>query len=343
MFQKLREIISDLFRIHFILDYGTLMNLIKGKFLNESSPTDFQIILTLRELIVSNTRIFNKYGFVSYLREDRDIYFLTRTISFEGNFLLEYYTENPNMLTEVPYSDLIARLKADNLPIIINRLCSLTSEGSINDIIRVLPPVIQETLLEDAIESHGSQVKVVLREKILKFFSGYIKKIPSLGARPSRIVSMFPDQIRCYEDGKWSDCSDEIMTAINESAQEKKSTLEEHPLGYYGLINPDNKRFCLKETQKTANERVAKKGSKKSRKASDKRIKPTGKNCSSFSKEQLNRINKKAIGMNLYNGIKLPVNDDSIGTKCNLLKDAMIANKMLMEDKTCGTSKKKKD
>ena len=48
---------------------------------------EFEIITALRKIIIDSILIINMYGFPSYLKEDKDIYFLIENLSLKLNII----------------------------------------------------------------------------------------------------------------------------------------------------------------------------------------------------------------------------------------------------------------
>lgn len=335
--QRLFEAISELFRVHFALDYATLKNLI-GKTLN---VRDFQLLFVLERSIRLNSRFRNKYGRVSYLREDHNLYFLVETISFEGTSLQGYYAKNPVILAGQNYENLVAKLYTESLPKLANSLCEAdNTDDKVFAIIRAFPIELQNDLLEGSIRAVelGRDEKRHLRDLIIQFFSGYVKKTAD-----SFISTFLPDRMRCFDSRKkiWIDCPENVKASLEEQDVEHLSQLEHHKFGWYGLINPSSGAFCLKETKETEATRVKEQNAKRISagkaplKPDDKRCVAKGKQCTSMNKNDMAKLRAKASKL-----FKIDFTGKNTSDTCSELQKLLVEKSMTVNDSSCGSYKK---
>jgi hypothetical protein len=170
--EAVKSDIIDIFRLIFTISYLDLYNELityRRKFVD----------LAIFDLIENKTPIFDRYGYISYLREDRGILFLNRdyplnTIEKEGAVSLSEYTSTLlgiSTLTLNEYNGYLQRgLKENILDVLKNvdpedfasRIEALTLEN-------------RQLLLETAMSSYYlSNIKTELIERVINHFRNFI-------------------------------------------------------------------------------------------------------------------------------------------------------------------------
>lgn len=262
--------LEKLFQYHFSLNYKEIRK-------NFKDYDDFQILSALSEVINKSIVIRNKYGFPSYLREDRNIYYLVNNIDIQYDYMAEYYTKYPHIKQEIKIQDIFE----SSIPEIINKLFNSEKQSKIIKILKIIPEDIQKILLESSITSNYMNIEKnkVIRNIILNFYKSYISKVGNIW------VSSFlkkKGELRCIEDGKnvneWKDCDDEIIKIIKENELEKEKNRQNNPYGLIGKFNEENKKFCILDLKKEK-EILGKKH--------DKRLNYSGKVCGSWKVYEL--------------------------------------------------------
>ena len=72
---KIIDKVSEMFRKHFRISFKNIIRALS------SSYTEFEVLTALKNMIDKSIIIKNRYGFSSYLREDKNIYFLVNNLS----------------------------------------------------------------------------------------------------------------------------------------------------------------------------------------------------------------------------------------------------------------------
>jgi superfamily II DNA or RNA helicase len=200
----------------------------------------FDVITGLNNIIYRNTPIVNKYGFISYLRESNDIYFLVDSLTISSDPYSDYYTRVPTVLIDEKYEEIIKKYQLGLLPDFINKMCNSTDKLFIR-LLNILPLDIQEMFIEIAVlslEKPGTDIQKRNRKLIFNYYANYIHKIGE-----TYISSRDEDNFRCLDSKEkiWSKCTSEQVNLLEKKLQVRKSQLENNKWGYYAKYNPQGK------------------------------------------------------------------------------------------------------
>jgi hypothetical protein len=147
--------------------------------------------------------------------------------------------------------------------------------------------------------------EIKISNLILKYFENSFKKINDVW-----ISHHLGDTLRCFDEkvGTWEDCDDKYLEIIENEDRQFQEFLENSPYGYYGLYNPDNNLFCLRNVSN----KLALKGRGHQ--------KTSGQVCKTFTHEEFMR--------NILDIWKLPIPTleeiNEIQTELNVKMDKMI-------------------
>ena len=251
--------IIELFRIKFIYSLSTIEN----KFNNEYSS--FEIITALQQIINESIEIYNKYGYISYLKEQNNLYFLINSLTNTGYFLNEYYCENPIIIKDKnTFINLLNSLMTEMLPSTIEKFFSITTENQISVLLEFIQIEIQELILEYCLiaKSKNKVENKNSREMIITYFSKYISIINN--TYTSSLLFKKLNILRCntdLENSNWIICSPTILDAYINKDKEILNRLENDPRKIYALIDGDKFRIRdIEKEEKTQQEKAAKKG-----------------------------------------------------------------------------------
>jgi len=87
--------IQELFSVHFNLELGVIVDLVEG---------DRNIVLrALDHIVVNRVPIRNRYGFVSYLKEDGNIFFLDDNVNLDARYLNSTYNSQLFVVEELDF------------------------------------------------------------------------------------------------------------------------------------------------------------------------------------------------------------------------------------------------
>lgn len=246
---KIMMEISELFSVHFRLNFTVIQNLL-------SEYTTFNILTALKNIIDESIVIKNKYGFSSYLRENQNIYFLVNDLSIKNDSFSNYYTRIPNIINDKTFDEILYEEQIANLPSFIKILCGITNKFTFAKLIKMIPDEVQEMFIEAAIQSKQQNIKTtkITRELVIDYFINYIHELENNVWLSNRLNDDNDDEednnvgnevLRCYENNKWKDCGPEYDNVLDEKLKTEKDTLEKNPWGYYGKYNPETGVFSL--------------------------------------------------------------------------------------------------
>ena len=279
--QKIISDVKDIFRKIFSMD----LNTIKTYF---EEYTDFEIITALRTMVNQSIVVINKYGFTSYIKESNNIYFLIDNLSLKGKISSDYYTQYPHInIMNNTFNDIIDPIYYKSLPMIIDNIFKSTNIIEIRKLIKKLPSDIVEYIIEQSLIAQQKDVKMnkESRDILLDYFNNFYENID--GVLISSYLYDKDDRLRCLNKDVWEDCNDENIEKYLDSKKQYIVDMENNPYGYYGQLNKENDKFCIRNVSD-----VDMKEGKKNKKTS-------GKVCSTWNVGTLYDI--------VINNFKLPL------------------------------------
>ena len=285
--------IEEMFREYFRLDLRTIFTQFISQDVGDlKGVTKFEVMTALHIIISENITLRNKYGFPSYLREEKDTYFLVSNLSIQPDFYAEYYTRLPYIKTWKTYSIILSNFYMKSIPKLVNQICTSSDEKEFIKLIKTLPINIQEVFIEGSILARelGLNKGVEIRDKILSYFGGYIKKVGDIW------VSTFNKKTRCLTGKEWQDCDIEQKKIIIEQENIRKAGIRsQNPYGLIGKYNPENKVFCLVDLY-LEEEKRSKRAQTRKKAAEDLRLTYSGRACAkSWKIDQLIDIAVKRL------------------------------------------------
>ena len=226
--------IATMFRSVFVMDFDSISDTIQS--------SKFVLLTALYKMINENIPVINKYGFVSYLKEINNIYFLVDSLSVKGDTY--YYTKFPYVKKTTTFEKLLDPLYYTSLTDIVKHICSRTINISKN--ITRLPIEIQASFLESSLLARKKDIKtnILTRNDILEYFKrNYYEVIDDI------IVStLLPNQARCLDMSLvWQDCPPEYSQKISLSNEESKNKILNNPYKIAGQFSneTDTANFCI--------------------------------------------------------------------------------------------------
>ena len=239
--RKLIDILEEMFRVGFSMDFATIRDRVKQQY------TQFELLTALRLMITQNMKILNRYGFPSYLREDRNIYFLVDRLSIVATFPVEYYTEFPSVKPENSLGDIMDIIIQSRVPDIIGKICDKSME--VRQGIKQLPIDVQEILLETAVTAQERSIEynADLRKKLLDYFSANIKTAE--GVVISDLMFKNGGTLRCFDQkvAQWKDCDERLENLYRKIKDDVKARLENNKYKVYGMYNRELDAFCIRD------------------------------------------------------------------------------------------------
>ena len=222
--KKYTEKIKKLFSVNFALTFNQIKS-------NISSVNEFTLLQTLSEIINKNVVIPNKYGMISYLFENDNLYYLGNNLE-SVNFLDNYYNKYPYVKSEINYKKLVKREMGNPT---IKKLCSSKKPLEIRKHFYTLKSKIANFFIEQSV-LHSKTDNNILKE-ILKISSEYIYTTDS-GVKYN--LYLLPERVSYLSGKEWVSLSGEKMyentgfVNIFLKIRENIQTLDWHnPYGFY--------------------------------------------------------------------------------------------------------------
>lgn len=244
-------VIKQMFRKKFHYDLTELLETLP----NSSSMI---IVRALKNIIDSSVQIINRYGLPSYLREDKNLYFLVDQITLPNRFTLGHYAEYPNVRQELTFHDIIRSIQYQTIPtrMDIFETFDLKNKNDKEAFIRqlkILTLDLQESFLEAAysakkqytelLDEHKNKLELTEEEEKQKLMGEtvieeYIRYIIILD--DGTVVSTLLDDYRWLPPGKknyeWETCPPSVEEDIKLQDEAKEIGFKKNPYGYYGIL-----------------------------------------------------------------------------------------------------------
>jgi len=234
--KKISIIVERMFRTRFQLGFEDLMNEFKDEY------TYFEVLSSLDRIINENIGIMDRYGFICYLREDRNNYFLVNSLAILGDVFSSYYTENPTLQEKVN-----KRIGEEEITeSIVKTLLSVTHQDEFRDLIKLIPLKLQENFLEASIVSKKD---IPLRRYILDYFSAHIRNINGI-LFSDLLQTRTGEGLRCNKGGtlkNWRKCDKKEELLFFEDEKKKENVTNEYKI--LGKWNRQNGKFCIQILQ----------------------------------------------------------------------------------------------
>lgn len=207
-------------------------------FFNKNSL--FEILMSLNFIIDNQIIIHNKYGFESYLKQDRDIFYLSEI--YDSTHYMDYYYNENN------FNNISIDYLSNN--IIFSKLSSITISSDekylylnyLND------DVIFDILLKCIKILKDNTNQTNLCKYFLDVFENKYDLI-NVSGTPTYICT-FKNKF-CLQDDEWIPCPDVILKMYDDLEKSVIDKTKSKQLSHYGLIKQDNKyekeKFLLKE------------------------------------------------------------------------------------------------
>ena len=246
----IKEIIL-LFQFKFVYLLNEFLVIFNSKF------SLFEIISALRKMINESINIYNIYGFMSYIKEQNNVFFLVDNIYDTGIFLDKYYNENPYII--IPnntYNNILDIQIIKMIPKTINKLFNSNIEDNILYLIQTLPLLAQEKLFEYCLiaEFRNIEKNNYTRRIILNYFKKYYKTIENKAV--SSLLFNKYKKLRCLplqqETGReqinqlkeWKECDKSIYDMFSGEVNSEEKRLEQNEYGIYAIL--DNDKFIIR-------------------------------------------------------------------------------------------------
>lgn len=265
--RKIIQTLENIFRTNFTIH---LVNII------EYFPmySGFELMSALRTIINRNIEIRNRFGFINYLKEENNVYFLVEGLSDASSYFSSYYTRSPIILTNKTFTELVDEAWKVSIPEMIQTLIT-ADKPTFDMIIRRLPKDIQETYIEASVLARNQKKteNKQLQDNVLRYFNEFIAEVNGIWVSKYLHIK-HKGPLRCLIDNTWSNCTEDMEIKINQEKTKMTDKLVNNPYGYYGIHDPENPDyFAIVRTDITT--------------TTDLRKKTTGQNCKSWKKNDI--------------------------------------------------------
>lgn len=137
---------------------------------------EVEVDRALTQIMATKRVIYDRYGFISYLREDRDRFFLQRDFplnaSGEASQILEIYASNLISSREVPLNTYLSRFTAIEQEVIIAKILALPLDSpNLPSLVKSLSNEGRINLLEKAVYTYVIENATPLLQQIIELFS----------------------------------------------------------------------------------------------------------------------------------------------------------------------------
>lgn len=255
--ESIKTEIRELFRSRFMYDFFELR-----AYFPEVSP--LILLRALKEIIDSSMPILNKYGIMSYLRENQNLYFLIDNPQIRHTknlYMLSEYTSSPTVRENIPFSDWTRVFEFQYLPEKLDKLQELSENKSVSELsstieltLRSLDSRSQEAILEATIRAGALSApgpllitgsKDVFRQAIRKIYDQSLISQDELLISP--LLNDEYDILRCYDIKKnvWTNCPANMQDVFASAVSKKRAKLKSNPFGYYAIYDSERDKFKI--------------------------------------------------------------------------------------------------
>jgi hypothetical protein len=250
------NLIQQLFKRTFMMHIKDIMK-------HFSDLSFILLVRSLKYMMQNNIPIVNKYGFICFLKYERNMFFLSDNIQSSNSYFVNYYCKYPPVYSLSNFKSLILENQTNNIETFIEYINSLNIDN-IKDLqiaterLIELNPELQEQIIEFSVFSNmrNPDRKQSIRELTLKIFSNSIIELSdmfvSIHLLDENKYRYIYKKSKTIED--WDYVSNKnILLRIKEKEKEKVEeikNIEDNEFGFYGLITVDQK-FKIKQTEKS--------------------------------------------------------------------------------------------
>ncbi len=220
----------ELFRTNFRFSFNEIRRALKD-------VSEFILYKTLQRMINNHIQIYNKYGVISYLKEQNNIYFLVSSPETNSRISLGFYAEYPTAVREMSLSEFNSELISQQSDVHLNNIVEAAKKGdypTIENLMDRLSDEVKVSLLTELIEKEiVNPGKSIIRAQILNRYKGYIHVVGDTIA-----LDVDEDEPICRIQGRWQNCeAGYVQYLLEQEKKQQTAILEQNPVGFYALIN----------------------------------------------------------------------------------------------------------
>lgn len=251
-FSKLNEIknlLLTLFNKQFFVSFELIKKVVNDKIDNVDS---FELLRTLTYIINNKIKIKSPYGFISYLSEKNNIYYLDSLRTFNGTITDISYEVNPIIKDKINFEDIENLFYVQDFDRKLKKLISEKNDKNKEIILRSFRLIDQENLLESSIKAEILELNknINFRNWVIKYYSSYLQDIEEY--KVSTLLYKQYKELRCLDTESekdrlnWKNCDEEILEEIEERTKEKVKEVA-IVIGYQGIIEKAKDTFKIKD------------------------------------------------------------------------------------------------
>jgi hypothetical protein len=241
--EDIKMTIIDMFSSRFMIDLVSIKK--------EINANELIIVRALNELINNNIPIINNNGALSYLREDRNLYFLVDDPKTPSVFTNSYYTNYPVFNTSENFSELVQILNYTTVDERLKMMMEADNEEILERILDTFDSIIIQKLICNL---YINKIQSDFRQWFMQKFGRFI-----IESKFTFCFYIYNDTEK-YEDlvylkdGKWVTVEKEqIDFFVDYKNNIIKYMKENNPYGYYSIPdekNEENFKLVLIEKEK---------------------------------------------------------------------------------------------
>jgi len=239
---RVKIAVREAFRRKNAYDFFELYSLIKND-IKDIPP--LVLARALNDMILYNDAVRNRYNFINFIREDRNLYFLVDDPLSSSLYTSYYYALNPVPETKFEsFDEIIKYQQLINFEDVLELLIENQNESkTITKILENLPQHLIEKLLQIFLfaKIKKSEKNKELQNQIINKYGKFIIEYPELYVIniDKNNLKKLSKNAESYTD--WEELTEEEMEKMKEKTIEKISKLKENPYGYYALIGNSHK------------------------------------------------------------------------------------------------------
>lgn len=252
---RIKYSIKDAFRNKNAYDFYELYQIIQRE-ISDVSP--IVIARTLNDMIINNDRIRNRLGFVNFLREDRNLYFLTDDPLSSSLYTSYYYALYPTPESNFDdFNDILTYQQLTNFDDMLELLLKHQKDAkTVNTILENLSLNLIEKLIQVFLfaKLQRSTTNIALQKYILDKYKNRIHEDETsytLKIGDQHVSKLSKSSSSIFD---WRPISDVEMEELKQEFKEQVMNLKESPFGYYAIIDQsrtDYKKLKIVKVRET--------------------------------------------------------------------------------------------
>lgn len=255
---KMAEKIKYYFSVRQSYDFEELYSLLSSHYELRDYLTPILLARTLYFLIGNNIKIKNHFGFINFLREDNNLYFLVDDAAASTNYTTSYYASNPTydasyIESTSVYHPSVVCMDYYNEENTVNRIYKLLQEHSndirmIQTILLNCDPLVTTDWIEQSYDDHilYGENAPILSKLIYQSFKNVIRLLTIGGEiTPVNFYNKNMIRVRLPITNMWTNTTEEEQESIIQIRLEQVKQIKEK-FGYYAIIDEQGV-FRIKE------------------------------------------------------------------------------------------------